>query len=133
MRCYRSFSMKKRGRTIECTCHPDCDSPLATPAVCQSNGAGDSVKVHVKIREGEKERIQIFPGVVIKKTKGLNKARFIVRKISGGIGVERTFPLFSPSIDKIEVITRGRVRRAKLYYLRDRRGKSARIAEKRPS
>ncbi|MCK5541923.1 MAG: 50S ribosomal protein L19 [Desulfobacterales bacterium] len=95
--------------------------------------SGDSVKVHVKIREGEKERIQIFPGVVIKKTKGLSKARFIVRKISGGIGVERTFPLYSPSIDKIEVITRGRVRRAKLYYLRDRRGKSARIAEKRPA
>ena len=94
-------------------------------------GSGDSVKVHVKIREGEKERIQIFPGVVIKKTKGLSKARFIVRKISGGIGVERSFPLYSPSIDKIEVITRGRVRRAKLYYLRDRRGKSARIAEKR--
>ncbi len=96
-------------------------------------GSGDTVKVHVKIREGEKERIQIFPGVVIKKTKGMNKARFIVRKISGGIGVERSFPLFSPSIDKIEVITRGRVRRAKLYYLRDRRGKSARIAEKRPA
>lgn len=96
-------------------------------------GAGDSVKVHVKIREGEKERIQIFPGVVIKKTSGLSKARFIVRKISGGIGVERTFPLYSPSIDKIEVVTRGRVRRAKLYYLRERRGKSARIAEKRPA
>lgn len=96
-------------------------------------GPGDSVKVHVKIREGEKERIQIFPGVVIKKTRGLSKARFIVRKISGGIGVERTFPLYSPSIDKIEVVTRGRVRRAKLYYLRDRKGKSARITEKRPA
>ena len=96
-------------------------------------GSGDTVKVHVKIREGEKERVQIFQGVVIKKTKGMNKARFIVRKISGGIGVERTFPLHSPSIDKIEVVTRGRVRRAKLYYLRDRRGKAARISEKRPA
>ena len=92
---------------------------------------GDTVKVHVKIREGEKERIQIFQGVVIKKTKGFASARFTVRKISGGIGVERIFPLFSPSIDKIEVITRGRVRRSKLYYLRNLRGKAARIKEKR--
>lgn len=93
--------------------------------------SGDTVKVHVKIREGEKERIQIFQGVVIKKTKGFTSARFTVRKISGGIGVERIFPLFSPSIDKIEVVTRGRVRRSKLYYLRNLRGKAARIKEKR--
>ena len=93
--------------------------------------SGDTVKVHVKIREGEKERIQIFQGVVIKKTKGLSSARFTVRKISGGVGVERIFPLYSPAIDKVEVVTRGRVRRSKLYYLRNLRGKAARIKEKR--
>ena len=93
--------------------------------------SGDTVNVHVKIKEGEKERIQVFQGVVIKKTKGLSAARFTVRKISGGIGVERIFPLYSPSIDKVEVLTRGRVRRSKLYYLRNLRGKAARIKEKR--
>ncbi len=93
--------------------------------------SGDTVKVHVKIREGEKERVQVFQGVVIKKTKGLSSARFTVRKISGGIGVERIFPLYSPSLDKIEVVTSGRVRRSKLYYLRNLRGKAARIKEKR--
>ncbi len=93
--------------------------------------SGDTIKVHVKIREGEKERIQIFQGVVIKKTGGLSSARFTVRKISGGIGVERIFPLYSPAIDKIEVVTLGRVRRSKLYYLRNLRGKAARIKEKR--
>ncbi len=94
-------------------------------------GSGDTVKVHVKIREGEKERIQVFQGVVIKKTKGRTNARFTVRKISGGVGVERIFPLHSPGIDKIEVMTHGRVRRSKLYYLRNLRGKAARIKEKR--
>ncbi len=93
--------------------------------------SGDTVKVHVKIREGEKERIQVFQGVVIKKTKGNSGARFTVRKISGGIGVERIFPLYSPAIDKVEVVTEGRVRRSKLYYLRNLRGKAARIKEKR--
>ncbi len=93
--------------------------------------SGDTVKVHVKIREGEKERIQMFQGVVIKKTKGYAGARFTVRKISGGIGVERIFPLYSPALDKIEVVTKGRVRRSKLYYLRNLRGKAARIKEKR--
>ena len=93
--------------------------------------SGDTVKVHVKIKEGEKERIQVFQGVVIKKTKGLSSARFTVRKISGGIGVERIFPLYSPGVDKIEIVTRGRVRRSKLYYLRNLRGKAARIKEKR--
>ena len=93
--------------------------------------AGDTVKVHVKIKEGKKERIQIFTGVVIKKTKGLVSARFTVRKISDGIGVERIFPLHSPIIDKIEVVSIGRVRRAKIYYLRNLRGKAARIKEKR--
>ncbi len=93
--------------------------------------AGDTVNVHVKIKEGKKERIQIFTGVVIKKTKGLVSARFTVRKISDGIGVERIFPLHSPIIDKIEVISIGRVRRSKIYYLRNLRGKASRIKEKR--
>ncbi len=93
--------------------------------------SGDTVIVYVKIKEGDKERIQLFQGVVIKKTKGYASARFTVRKISGGIGVERIFPLFSPSMDKIEVVTKGRVRRSKLYYLRNLRGKAARIKEKR--
>jgi large subunit ribosomal protein L19 len=93
--------------------------------------SGDTVNVHVKISEGEKERIQVFQGVVIKKTGGFSSARFTVRKISSGVGVERIFPLYSPSIDKIEVITQGKVRRSKLYYLRNLRGKAARIKEKR--
>lgn len=93
---------------------------------------GDTVKVHARIKEGQKERIQIFQGVVIRKRKGNTAATFTVRKVSYGIGVERIFPLHSPSIDKIEVLTRGRVRRARLYYLRKLRGKAARIKEKRP-
>ncbi len=92
---------------------------------------GDTVKVHVKIREGEKERIQAFQGVVISKRGSLSGASFTVRKVSYGIGVERTFPLHSPALDKIEVLTRGRVRRAKIYYLRKLRGKAARIKERR--
>jgi large subunit ribosomal protein L19 len=94
-------------------------------------GPGDTVKVHVKIKEGEKERVQAFQGVVISKRKGSSNARFTVRKVSYGIGVERIFPTHSPIIDKIEVLTRGRVRRAKIYYLRKLRGKAARIREKR--
>ncbi len=94
-------------------------------------GPGDTVKVHVKIKEGEKERIQAFQGVVISKRKGSSNATFTVRKVSYGIGVERIFPMHSPIIDKIEVLTRGRVRRAKIYYLRKLRGKAARIKEKR--
>ena len=92
---------------------------------------GDTIKVFVKIKEGEKERLQAFQGVVIKRCKGNLNATFTVRKISGGIGVERIFPLHSPSIDRIEVINRGRVRRAKLYYLRKLKGKAARIRVKR--
>ena len=92
---------------------------------------GDTVKVHAKIREGEKERIQVFQGVVIRKRKGNTGATFTVRKVSYGIGVERIFPLHPPIIDKIEVITRGKVRRGRLYYLRKLRGKAARIKEKR--
>jgi large subunit ribosomal protein L19 len=94
-------------------------------------GPGDTVKVHVKIKEGEKERIQAFQGVVISKRKSSSNATFTVRKVSYGIGVERIFPMHSPIIDKIEVLTRGRVRRAKIYYLRKLRGKAARIREKR--
>jgi large subunit ribosomal protein L19 len=90
---------------------------------------GDTVKVWVKVREGEKERLQAYEGVVIARTgTGLNES-FTVRKISYGEGVERVFPVVSPNIDRVEVLKRGKVRRAKLYYLRDRRGKSARIFE----
>ena len=94
-------------------------------------GPGDNVKVHVKIREGEKERIQVFQGVVISKRKGNTNATFTVRKVSYGVGVERIFPLHSPALDKIEVVNRGRVRRAKIYYLRKLRGQAARIKERR--
>ena len=92
---------------------------------------GDTVKVHNKIKEGEKERIQVFEGVVISKRKGLSNATFTVRKISYGVGVERIFHLHSPMIDKIELVTHGRVRRSKIYYLRKLRGKAARIKERR--
>jgi len=88
---------------------------------------GDTVKVHVKIVEGEKERIQPFEGVVISKKRGGIRSSFTVRKISYGIGVERVFPLHSPRIDRIDVISRGKVRRAKLFYLRNLKGKAARI------
>ena len=91
----------------------------------------DTVKVHVKIREGEKERIQVFEGVVIRHHRGRMGATFTVRKVSYGVGVERIFPLHSPQIDKVEVLRRGRTRRARLYYLRSRVGKAARIREKR--
>jgi large subunit ribosomal protein L19 len=93
--------------------------------------AGDTVKVYVKIKEGEKERIQVFQGVVISKRRSGTDATFTVRKVSYGIGVERIFPLHSPVIDKIEVIAHGRVRRSKIYYLRKLRGKAARIRERR--
>lgn len=92
---------------------------------------GDTLKVHVKVREGEKERIQLFQGVVISRRGSGTNESFTVRKMSGGIGVERVFPLHSPILDRIEVLRRGRVRRAKLYYLRELRGKAARIDERR--
>ncbi len=92
---------------------------------------GDTVKVHVKIKEGEKERIQVFQGVVISKRKGLSNASFTVRKVSDGVGVERTFLLHSPVIDRVEIVTRGKVRRSKIYYLRNLRGKAARLKERR--
>lgn len=92
---------------------------------------GDTVKVHVKVVEGNRERIQVFQGVVIARRGEGIRETFTVRKISFGVGVERIFPLHSPIIDKIELVTRGDVRRAKLYYLRDRVGKAAKVKEKR--
>ena len=93
--------------------------------------AGDTVRVHAKIVEGTRERIQIFQGVVIKRHGAGISATYTVRKISNGVGVERTFPVHSPRVAKIEVVRYGRVRRAKLYYLRERTGKSARIPDRR--
>jgi large subunit ribosomal protein L19 len=92
-------------------------------------GPGDTVRVHVKVREGEKERIQVFEGVVIGRRGGGVRESFTVRKVSYSIGVERIFPVHSPGIDRIEVVRHGRVRRAKLYYLRTLRGKAARLEE----
>ncbi|MCP3956331.1 MAG: 50S ribosomal protein L19 [bacterium] len=93
--------------------------------------AGDTVRVHVRVVEGNKQRIQVFQGVVIARKGGGTRETFTVRKMSGGIGVERVFPLHSPSVDSLEVVRRGKVRRAKLYYLRELRGKAARIEERR--
>jgi large subunit ribosomal protein L19 len=93
--------------------------------------AGDTLKVHVRVIEGSRSRIQVFQGVVIRRQGGGLQETFTVRKVSFGVGVERTFPVHTPVIDKIEVVTRGDVRRAKLYYLRDLRGKAAKIKEKR--
>jgi len=90
---------------------------------------GDTVRVHVKVIEGEKERIQVFEGVVLRRSGGASRETFTVRKTSYGVGVERTFPIHSPRLDRIEVTTRGHVRRAKLYYLRTLSGKAARIEE----
>ncbi len=95
--------------------------------------SGDTVRVHVRVVEGDKERIQVFQGVVIARRGGGTRETFTVRKISGGVGVERIFPLHSPIVDKIEVVRRGKVRRAKLYYLRGLRGKAARIDERQES
>lgn len=93
--------------------------------------AGDTLKVHVKVIEGSRSRVQIFQGVVIRRQGSGVRESFTVRKVSFGVGVERTFPLHAPVIDKIELVTRGDVRRAKLYYLRKLRGKAAKIREKR--
>jgi len=93
--------------------------------------SGDMVKVHMRIVEGEKERVQVFQGNVIRIHRGTSNATFTVRKTSDGVGVERIFPLHSPHIEKVELITEGRVRRSRLYYLRKRKGKSARIKPKK--
>ena len=103
--------------------HMRTDLPVFQP--------GDQIRVHVKIVEGDKERIQIFEGVCIRKRKGRTDASFTVRKVSYGVGVERVFPTHSPAIDRIEVVRRGKVRRSQLYYLRQRLGKAARIKERR--
>ena len=92
---------------------------------------GDRVRVHVKVREGEKERIQVFEGDVIARRMGGVRSTFTVRKVSNGVGVERIFPVHSPIVDRIEIMRKGHVRRAKLFYMRDLRGKAARIKEKR--
>jgi large subunit ribosomal protein L19 len=91
---------------------------------------GDTVRVHVKIREGDKERTQVFEGVVIRRRKGANNGSFTVRKISYGVGVERIFPISSPNVEKVEIKSRGHVRRSRLYYLRDLKGKKARLRSK---
>ena len=93
--------------------------------------SGDTVKVHLRIVEGEKERVQIFQGNVIRIKRGTTDATFTVRKISDGVGVERIFPLHSPFIERVELVSEGRVRRSRLYYLRDRKGKAARIKPKK--
>ncbi|MBP5254885.1 MAG: 50S ribosomal protein L19 [Lachnospiraceae bacterium] len=90
---------------------------------------GDTVRVHAKIKEGNRERIQIFEGTVTKRQNGSVRETFTVRKISGGVGVEKSWPLHSPNVEKIEVVRRGKVRRAKLYYLRERTGKAAKVKE----
>ena len=91
---------------------------------------GDTVRVHLRVREGEKERIQVFEGVVIGRKKGRNRETFRIRKVSYGVGVERIFPIHSPFLEKLEVVREGKVRRAKLYYLRELRGKAARVSER---
>jgi large subunit ribosomal protein L19 len=92
---------------------------------------GDTIKVYARIKEGEKERIQLFQGFVLRKRNGKTGATFTVRKISYGVGVERIFPLHSPTIDRIEIVTRGKVRQGRLYYMRKLKGKASRIKEKR--
>ncbi|MBP3470322.1 MAG: 50S ribosomal protein L19 [Lachnospiraceae bacterium] len=92
-------------------------------------GVGDTVKVYAKIKEGEKERIQVYEGVVLKIQNGSNRTTFTVRKVSNGVGVEKTWPFHSPNVEKIEVVRKGKVRRAKLNYLRNRVGKSAKVKE----
>ncbi|MFQ5656202.1 MAG: 50S ribosomal protein L19 [Candidatus Methylomirabilales bacterium] len=111
-------------RSVEAP-HLRTDLPAFTP--------GDTVRVHVKVREGEKERLQAFEGVVLRRRQAGLGSTFTVRKVSYGVGVERTFPLHSPLIQRIDRLRTGRVRRAKLYYLRGRRGKAARIRERRIS
>jgi large subunit ribosomal protein L19 len=96
-------------------------------------GPGDTLKVHVRVVEGSRERVQVFQGAVIRRQGSGARETFTVRKVSFGVGVERTFPVHSPILSKIEIVTRGDVRRAKLYYLRDRVGKAAKIKEKRQS
>ena len=97
----------------------------------QEFNVGDTIKVHYRVKEGTRERIQMFEGTVIKKQGGSNRETFTVRRISYGVGVERTFPLHSPRVEKIDVVRRGKVRRARLFYLRGRTGKATKVKEKR--
>lgn len=97
----------------------------------ESFNVGDTVKVHYRIKEGNRERVQIFEGIVIKRQGGSNRETFTVRKIAYGVGVERTFPVHSPRIEKIEIVRKGKIRRARLFYLRERTGKAAKVKEKR--
>lgn len=97
----------------------------------ESFNVGDTIKVHYRIKEGNRERIQVFEGIVIKRQGGSNRETFTVRKIAYGVGVERTFPVHSPRVEKIEVSRKGKVRRAKLFYLRERTGRAAKVKEKR--
>jgi large subunit ribosomal protein L19 len=117
MNLIEKIEKDESARVIGDRSHPDFDQ-------------GDTLKVHVRIKEGERERVQIFEGVCLGRSGAGLQESFTVRKISFGEGVERVFPVFSPNVEKIEIVRRGTVRRAKLYYLRNRRGKSARIAER---
>lgn len=117
MNLIEKIEKAEAARVIGDKSHPDFDQ-------------GDTLKVHVRIKEGERERIQVFEGVCLGRSGAGLQESFTVRKISFGEGVERVFPLYSPNVEKVEVVRRGNVRRAKLYYLRGRRGKSARIAER---
>ncbi len=132
MACIRTVSDLWRWRESEAIMHKldDVDKAILRDDI-PAFRAGDTVKVHVKVIEGTRSRVQVFQGVVIRRHGGGVGETYTVRKISFGVGVERTFPLHSPVIEKIEVVTRGDVRRAKLYYLRDLRGKAAKIKEKR--
>ncbi|NMB03878.1 MAG: 50S ribosomal protein L19 [Tissierellia bacterium] len=107
----------------------DLEMESMKPEIADFN-VGDNVRVHIRITEGKRERIQIFEGLVIKRQGGGIQERFTVRKLSYGIGVEKTFPLHSPMIEKIEVVRTGKVRRARLFYIRDRVGKSAKVKQK---
>ncbi|PIW29274.1 MAG: 50S ribosomal protein L19 [Rhodobacterales bacterium CG15_BIG_FIL_POST_REV_8_21_14_020_59_13] len=117
MNLIEKIEKDEAARVIGEKTHPDFDQ-------------GDTLKVHVRIKEGERERIQVFEGVCLGRSGAGLQESFTVRKISFGEGVERVFPIFSPNVEKVEVVRRGTVRRAKLYYLRNRRGKSARIVER---
>ena len=119
----------RRGRTPDE--HPGRPGRAALRSDIPAFRPGDTLKVHVKVIEGNRSRIQVFQGVVIRRQGAGVRETFTVRKVSFGVGVERTFPVHSPNIDRIELVTRGDVRRAKLYYLRELRGKAAKIKEKR--
>ena len=112
----------------------DAIAVVEASALKRDRGAfapGDSVRVHVKVIEGEKERVQVFEGIVIRKRGGGSRATFTVRRVSYGVGVERTFPIHSPRVERVQVVKSAYVRRSKLYYLRERTGKKARLREKR--